>query len=73
MNHLNCNFTVIFIILILNGNYKRAHSMHESLAVNITRLLDRLLTNYSKSLRPTHELGKQNFKHCKLILILIKL
>lgn len=30
---------------------------NKNLALNITRLLDKLLTNYSKSLRPTHESG----------------
>lgn len=27
------------------------------MTINITRLLDKLLTNYSKNLRPNHELG----------------
>jgi hypothetical protein len=40
----------------------RAHSSQHSppdkfLAMNVTRLLDKLLMNYSKSLRPTHDLG----------------
>ena len=49
---------ILIILTILNANdvYCQIDS-DKSLALNISRLLDKLLTNYSKSLRPTHELG----------------
>jgi hypothetical protein len=44
---------ILFINILLIGKC----SCDLSLAKNVSRLLDKLLTNYSKSLRPTHNLG----------------
>jgi hypothetical protein len=50
---------LVFMVTNVFFRYIQAfNSMDESLAKNISRLLDKLLTNYSKSLRPTHELGR---------------
>lgn len=49
---------LLLIFTSFYGELQAFNSMDESLAKNISRLLDKLLTNYSKSLRPTHELGK---------------
>jgi hypothetical protein len=51
------NYISIYIVILLQFNYIRQYELNQSLAMNVTRLLDKLLTNYSKSLRPTHELG----------------
>jgi hypothetical protein len=54
---------LFIIITFLNSNHVYCQfESDKSLALNISRLLDKLLTNYSKSLRPTHELGKNFFK-----------
>ena len=52
--------TIVIILIFSNLNGYSQSSVYQSLAKNITRLLDKLLTNYTKSLRPTHELGKLN-------------
>ncbi len=48
--------SLLLVVILLGKNIKQVSS-DQSLAMNVTRLLDKLLTNYSKSLRPTHELG----------------
>jgi hypothetical protein len=46
------------LIVVLNyGNVCRGERREIDLASNITRLLDKLLTNYSKTVRPNHSSG----------------
>jgi hypothetical protein len=52
------NILVLMVTNVFFRDIQAFNSMDESLAKNISRLLDKLLTNYSKSLRPTHELGR---------------
>lgn len=42
-----------------NNNNNNDHiNNNMSFALNVSRILDKLLTNYSKSLRPSHDSGK---------------
>ena len=50
-------FLTAFVLLIDQSHVSPQHPPDKFLALNVTRLLDKLLMNYSKSLRPTHELG----------------
>jgi hypothetical protein len=50
-------YTFIDIIIIIDSFKYTNCSIPNSLAWNVTRLLDKLLTNYTKSLRPTHQQG----------------
>lgn len=54
-NHfISTSYVLVCVLEFINI---RQCESNQSLAMNVTRLLDKLLTNYSKSLRPTHELG----------------
>ena len=47
---------IILILFYVKLQIKECYS-NRSLSVNITKLLDKLLMNYSKSLRPTYAIG----------------
>lgn len=45
---------LFFIVVDVECIYNRSNM---SFAINVTKILDKLLTNYSKSLRPSHDSG----------------